>query len=158
MQILQKIQDELRDRNSEPEKLTDRIIFMSMFNDIDWTRKGNDGIGISNSEKVKEYAKRFLQGHWTFLGPENEKKWHGTLPYTPEGKWDSTATRVVKRLKNTCHPVFKSVGALSRGILKQEEWQGHHTLKCGCFKYRALVPYHSFCKSALHLRSSFALL
>ena len=33
MQILQKIQDDLRERNTKPEKFTDRIIFMSMFND-----------------------------------------------------------------------------------------------------------------------------
>ena len=57
-----------------------------MFNDIDWTRKGNDGICISNSEKVKEYAKRFSQGHWTFFGPGYDKKWYGTLPGTLEGK------------------------------------------------------------------------
>ena len=45
-----------------------------MFNDIDWTRKGNEGICVSNSEKIKEYAKRFSQGHWTFLNTGNEKR------------------------------------------------------------------------------------
>ena len=79
MQILQKIQNDLRERNIEPEKFTDRIIFLSMFNDIDWTRKGNDGISISNSENVMEYAKKFSQGHWTFLGLGDEKKLYGTL-------------------------------------------------------------------------------
>ena len=59
---------------------------MSMLNDVDWTIKGNDEICVSKSEKVKQYAKRFLQGHWTFLGPGDDKKWHGTLLYTPEGK------------------------------------------------------------------------
>ena len=39
LQILQKIQDNLRERNIKPEGFTDRIIFMSMFNDIDWTKK-----------------------------------------------------------------------------------------------------------------------
>ena len=119
MQILQKIQDDLRERNIEPEKFTDRIIFTSMFNDIDWTRKGNDGICISNREKAKEYAKRFLQGHWTFLGPGDEEKWYGTLAYSPEGKWDSAASQMVERFKETGHPVFKSISALSRGILKK---------------------------------------
>ena len=86
MQILQKIQGDLREQNIEPEIFTGRIIFMSMFDDIDWRKKGNDGICISNSEKVKEYAKRFSRGHWTFLGPGDEKEWYGTLPYTPKGK------------------------------------------------------------------------
>ena len=60
--FFRKIQDDLRERNIEHEKLTDRIMFMSMFYDIDWTRKGND----------KDSC-----------GPGDEKKWYGTLPYTP---------------------------------------------------------------------------
>ena len=136
---------------------TDRVIFMSMFNDIDWTRTGNDGICISNSEKVKEYAKRFSQGHWTFLGPGNEKKWYGTFPYTPNEKCDSTATQMVERFKDTGHLVFKSISALSRGILQKKKKHRHHTLQCGCFKDRALVPNHSFCNSAQYLWSSFEL-
>ena len=50
LQILQEIQNDLRKRNIEAEKFTDWIIFMSMFNDIEWTKKGNDGICVSNSE------------------------------------------------------------------------------------------------------------
>ena len=106
LQILQEIQNDLRKRNIEPQKLSDQIIFMSMFNDIDWTKQGNDGLCISNLEKVKEYAKRFSQGHWTFLGPGEEKKWYGTLLYTPERKWDS---QMVERFKDTGHPVFQSI-------------------------------------------------
>ena len=101
LQILQEIPHDMRERNIEPENFEVRIIFMSMCNNIDWTRKGNDGICISISEKVEDYAKRFSQGHWTFLGPGDEKKWYETLPYTPEGKWDSTATQMVERFKDT---------------------------------------------------------
>ena len=36
-ETLQKIQKDLRDRNTEPEKFEDRIINMQMFNDIEWT-------------------------------------------------------------------------------------------------------------------------
>ena len=50
-------------RNIEPEEFGDGIIFMSMFNDIDGTAKGNEENCISNSDKVKMYAKRFSQGH-----------------------------------------------------------------------------------------------
>ena len=157
LQILQKIQNDLREQNIEPEKFTDTIIFMSMFNDIDWTRKGNDEIRISNLEKVKEYAKRFSQGHWTILGPANEKKWYGTLLCTPEGKWDSTATQMVERFKDTGHPVFKSVSALNRGILKKKFYRDTVHLHGGCFKHRALVPNHSFSKSAQYLWSTFEL-
>ena len=30
-------------------------------------------------------------GHWSFLGPGSEKKWHGTHTYKPNGKWDRVA-------------------------------------------------------------------
>ena len=76
LQTLQKIQEDLQERNIEPEMFGDRVIFMSRFNDIDWTAKGNEENCVSNSEKVKSYARRFSQGHWTFFGP-GDKKWYG---------------------------------------------------------------------------------
>ena len=57
MQILQDIQNDLRERE------TLNLANSKTGNDIDKTKKGNDGICISNSEKVKDYAKRFLQRH-----------------------------------------------------------------------------------------------
>ena len=53
------LQNDLQERNIEPEQFGDRIIFMSTFNDINWTRKRNEEICLSNSQKVKMYAKRF---------------------------------------------------------------------------------------------------
>ena len=76
---------------------------MSMFNDIDWTRKRNDEICIWNSEEVKTYAKKFSQGHWTFLGPGDEKKWYGKPKYPPEAKWNSVASQMAQRFKETGH-------------------------------------------------------
>ena len=40
LQIFQKIEKDLRERNIAPEEFTDRIIFMSIFHDIEWTREG----------------------------------------------------------------------------------------------------------------------
>ena len=114
LQMHQEIQDDLKKRNIEPEKITDRIIFFTMFNDIDWTRKGNDEICISNSENVKTYAKKFSQGHWTFLGPGDEKTWYGESKYPPEGKLNSVASQMAQRFKETGHPVFTSASALGR--------------------------------------------
>ena len=45
---------------------------MSMFNDIEWNT--NDENCVSNAEELKNYAMRFSQGHWTFLGPGSEGK------------------------------------------------------------------------------------
>ena len=62
---------DLERKNTEPENFEDRIMFMSMFNDIEWQK--NDEICISNAKNAKNYSKRFLPGHWTFLGPGLEK-------------------------------------------------------------------------------------
>ena len=51
-------------KNIVPENFKDRIIFMSMFNDIEWKKK--DDNCISNAEKVKNSSNRFQPGHWTF--------------------------------------------------------------------------------------------
>ena len=71
LSILQEIQKDLARKNIQPEEFKDRIIFMSMFSDIEW--KTPDDNCISNAEKVKNYAMRFSQGHGTFLGPGSEK-------------------------------------------------------------------------------------
>ena len=78
LEIVRKIQDDLQSSNSKPENFGDRIIFVSMFSDIDWNKKNNEGECISNSEEIRDYAKRFSQGHWTFLGSGNEEIWYGT--------------------------------------------------------------------------------
>ena len=49
------------------------------------------------------------------------KKWYGTHSYTPDGKWDFTATQRMKRFEESGHPVFKSISALSSGILKRNK-------------------------------------
>ena len=94
LQVLQEIQNDLRERNIKLEKFTDRIIFMSMFNDIDWTRKGN----------VKEHAMRFSQGHWTFSVLETKRsgmelflthlKENGTLQ--PLTCWNDSKIQVIQ--------------------------------------------------------------
>ena len=98
----------------EPENFKDQIIFMSMFNAFLW--KSDDQNCISNAEKVKNYAKRFLPGHWTFLGPGSEKRWHRD---SHGGQWDRAANKMVQQFKETGHLVFISTSAMSRGILKQ---------------------------------------
>ena len=76
---------------------------MSMFNDIDGTRRGD-------SEKC-------MRGHWSFPGAGDEEKWHGTHNYKPEGKGDSIAAVIVGHFEQTGHPVFKGISSLNRGIL-----------------------------------------
>ena len=113
------IQNDLQNENKTPEQFLDRIIFMSMLNNIEWTKKNYEEICILNSQQVKQYAQRFQTGHWTFIGLGNERKWHGTRDHRPEGRWNTAAAKMRRIFKETNHIVFTSVSALSRGILKQ---------------------------------------
>ena len=38
-----------------------------------------------------------------------------------KGEWDPTAKEMVERFKETGHSLFRSISALSRGILKQKK-------------------------------------
>ena len=105
-------------KNIQSEDFKERIIFMSMFNDIEW--KINDEDCTSNAEKVKNYAKTFLPGHWTFLGPGSEEKWYGDS-HDQKGQWSCTANKMVQRFKETGHLVLKSTSVLSRGILRRKK-------------------------------------
>ena len=40
---------------------------------------------------VSEHARKFAQGHWSFLGPGSDKKWYGTHVNKPNGEWDDVA-------------------------------------------------------------------
>ena len=80
----------------------------------------NDENCVSNAEKVKNYAMRFSEGYWTFLGPGSEEKRYGSSNHAQKGQWNCVAAKMVQRFKETGHPEFKSISALSRGILKQK--------------------------------------
>ena len=118
--IHQEIQNLAR-KDIKPEELKDRIIFMTMFNDIDWSNRKNDENCISNAQRVKDYAMTFLQGHWTFPCRGSEERWYGKSCYALKGEWDSTANKMVQRFKETSHTVFNRISALSRGILKKKK-------------------------------------
>ena len=95
------------------------------------TRRGNDGICVSNLEKVKEYAKRFSQGHCTFLGLGNEKSGMELfLAHLKENGILQPLTKV-ERFEDTGHPAFKGVSALIRGILQKKHGKDTHTHQCG---------------------------
>ena len=96
--LLEKIQSLMRDLQCEPEHFKDRIIFMSMYNDIAWGEKGNAERCEYNSQTVAECARTFPRGHWSFLGPGSEKKWYGTYTDKPDGSWDRMAENMMMNL------------------------------------------------------------
>ena len=109
--ILHTIQADLQGKNIRLEKFSDRIIFMSMFNDIELERKVNEYSALT-PRNIKEYASNFNDGHWAFLGPWEESKWYEGYAAEYGGKWDLRASQLVGIFENSGHPVFQGVSPL----------------------------------------------
>ena len=79
---------------------------------------------ILNSVTVANYARRFLLGRWSFLGPGSEKKWFGMCD-KPEGDGDKTAELMMLNFVKSGHRMFRATSALRNppgpGILVQVE-------------------------------------
>ena len=103
-----------------PEQFKDRIIFMSVYNDIFWWDKGNTEKCEKYSVTVANYAHRFPLGRWSFLGPGSEKKWYGTYSDKPDGDWDKTAEQMMLELAESSHPIFRATSAMERGELRSK--------------------------------------
>ena len=74
-----------------PESFGDRIIFMSMFNSIDWTKKGNKENCLHKAKEEAAFATKFKPEHWCFLGPASESTlWNGHSS-EPQGRLDVVA-------------------------------------------------------------------
>ena len=117
-QILQEIQDKMRDCQTCPEEFELKIESSSCL--CSTSKKGNYNERFSNSEKVKNYAKRFQLGLWSFLSPGEEEKWYGTHTYKLEGMWNITAGVTVDNFKDSGHTVIRATSALDRGFLKKK--------------------------------------
>ena len=157
-QLLQEIQhlteNELR---IQPQNLEDRIIFMSIYNDIDWTAKDNTSRCLENSSQVSDNAKKFSLGHWTFLGPGDENKWYGTLTHKPMENGNRTAEQMMLNFAESGYPVFRGTSLLARGLLKSRGGGGgtvSNTLQRGTSNSRTVDSYSACSQSAQYLRSS----
>ena len=89
---------------------------MSMFNDIELERKDIEDSCALTSRKIKEYASKFNDGPWAFLGPGEESKWYQGYAAECGGKWYLRASQRVDNFENAGHPVFQGVIPLGRGI------------------------------------------
>ena len=120
LQLLRTVPKDLEGKHITPEEFSDRIIFMSMFNDIDVDKRGNEDTCALTSEAIRDYASKFKDGHWAFLGPGEENKWCHDYEYNHGGKWDFRASKTVDDFENSGHPVLKGISPLGRGILKKK--------------------------------------
>ena len=116
LQLCGKINDLLSDLGQTPETFTGRILFMSVFNDISFDRKGNKEECLANAGVVKVLARRFGVGQWSFIGPGSEKKWY-SAGNSPQRAWDHIADEMLLEFAESGHPTFRATTPLSRGQL-----------------------------------------
>ena len=103
----------MTDPQCEPEHFKDRIIFMSIFNDIEWDAQGNKEQCEYNSQAVAECARKFPRGHSSFLE-------YGTCTHKPDGSWDRMAEEMMANFSRSGHPIFRASSAFERGELRSK--------------------------------------
>ena len=121
VEIMREIKTKMTVRKTRLEEFEDRIIFMSMFNDIDWIENGIYKECFSNSEMMQDYARKFPFGHWSFLGPGEEEKWYGTR---------RCHGCQFRRQPTSILQSFQCVGS---EILEKERRAMYDSLQCGSF-------------------------
>ena len=131
MEFEWKIQKMMAELRCDPEHFQGRIIFISMYIDIEWWTPGNKENCVANSANVATCAKKFPQGCWSFLGPCCEKKWYETHISKPNGEWDKTAEDMMLNFAESGHPVFRATSASERTELKKKQsgWKEVHSLQ-----------------------------
>ena len=66
-----------------------------------------------------------VQGQWSFIGPDYEKKWYSIKEDSPQGIWDNIAEKMLVEFAESGCPIFRATTPLSRGKLKSK---GHGKL------------------------------
>ena len=111
----------------EPEQFKERIIFMSMYNDIVWQAKGKKSIVNTIHRQLRIMLANSLAViglSWglgqNFLGPGSEQQWYGTYTDKPNGSWDRMAGEMMANFSGSGHPIFRASSALERGELRSK--------------------------------------
>ena len=127
---------DLERKNIEPENIKDPIIFMSVFNDMEW--KKNDENCIWNAERESRTTQRgFYQGIGLFW--VQVRKRDGTVAHMMDNGTRTAKQNGYKQFKETGHPIFTATSALSRGMLKQKKGKRYHTLQWRFHERRTII-------------------
>ena len=119
LQLVDKVQ-EFKNKMGDPTQFKERIIFMSMFNDIIWGSEDNERECRANATLVSAFAKRSPARRWSFLGPGSETEWYSTYNERPQREWDRVAELRMIKFGESGHPVFRATSPVSRGTLKSK--------------------------------------
>ena len=107
-----KIQERLQVSQTRPEDFVGRIIFTSMFNGIDWTKKILNCLSNSESQELRKKV-----SVWTWVFPRSRRRRQNGMERPP---LNLTADEMVEIFKETGHPLFRGIRALNRGVVKRK--------------------------------------
>ena len=96
IEILECIKHMMEEKGTQPSQVQDRIIFMSMYNDIEYWKKNNRNECCDSAKRVAQFAQNFKPGQWSFLDPGDEETWYGSLIDKPHGEWNSIAENMMQ--------------------------------------------------------------
>ena len=94
--ILQEIKKLMAEKISPHWRFQKRIIFLSMFDEIEWWSSQHESKCSRNAVEVANYARNCVHYRWSFLGPGNEEKWFGTRSHKAKEKWNDIAYKMIK--------------------------------------------------------------
>ena len=95
LQILHRIQHDLKNLRIDPEQFRNRILFVSMFKDIDIYKSGNEGTRTPTRKDIRQHVSRSVKWYWAFIGRGSEEKWFEGQNYKPNAERDSVASKTV---------------------------------------------------------------
>ena len=102
-------------------QLNDRIIFMSMYNDIVWEKKEIRKDVNTIHRQLHNMLVNFPRCHWSFSGLGSEKKWYVTYTDKPDGSWDRIAENMMMNFSDSGHNIFRAFSAFESGELRSKE-------------------------------------
>ena len=126
VEILEEFQNMMiSELQCEPEQFKGRIIFMSMYNDIDWSKNQTE-TSQAHAHRVSDYACRFQRGHWSFLGTGYEQKWYRTHANKLDGMGSGRRFNAfrIRRKPASYLPCLQTI--VKRRIRKQRRWEEIH--------------------------------
>ena len=137
------------------EEFDDRIIFMSMFYDIDWS-KGEENSNICFTELLEGQRRRKKVSEGTLVFSRSwwwrKKVWNERLQTWRKVEWKSDVVGL--HFEDSGHPVFRTSGALDRGYLRKNGGTHSFHFNGDTSECRSFVSHNKFSHSAQYSRSS----
>ena len=142
-------------RRTRHEEFEDRIICMSIYNDIDWTKEMMEEWklqGLFFEFSNGKHAKRFQLGHWSFLGPGEKKMVCTIASLNGTGIQTQMSWYPISKTSNI---QFSEQQVRWRvRIFWQKKWEMYDSRQWWLIECRAFVLHSQLCKPSQYLRSS----